>query len=81
MHPLIGVQVQDKITGFKGMCTGYVQYISGCNQCLVQPPVGPDGKRLDGEWFDEQRLDVMGKTRLTLDNAKAPGFDSAPPVR
>ncbi len=27
----LGVQAKDKVTGFKGTVTGYVQYLSGCN--------------------------------------------------
>lgn len=80
MIPL-GVEVKDKITGFKGTVTGYVVYISGCNQCLVNPKVGKDGRLGDSSWFDEQRLIVTNKKAIKLENGKTPGCDKAAPIR
>ena len=77
----LGCKVKDKITGFTGIVIGHVTYISGCNQCLVVPPVDKDGKRRDGEWFDEQRLEVLKAPVITLDNSKARGFDQPAPLR
>lgn len=79
---LLGQKVKDRITGFGGVVTGYVYYISGCNQCLVVPQVGSDGKQIDGAWFDVQRLEIDADAkRIVLDNGKTPGFDAAPPRR
>ncbi len=77
----LGSTVKDRITGFKGVVTGYVTYISGCNQCLVAPPVQKDGKISESHWLDEQRLEVVGKAVTTLDNSAARGFDAPAPVR
>ena len=33
---VLGHQVEDIITGFKGTATGYVKYLSGCNQVLIE---------------------------------------------
>jgi hypothetical protein len=82
MNNMLGKKVTDRITGFTGIVTGYVTYLSGCNQALVAPKVGKDGKKIDGEWFDEQRLEVEKKFEtITLDNRSAPGFDSPAPKR
>ncbi len=77
----LGKTYKDKITGFKGIATGYVQYISGCNQALLAPPVAKDGAKVEAEWFDEQRLDVVRIKAVTLDNGKTPGFDKSAPRR
>lgn len=75
----LGDVVQDTITGFKGAVLGRAQYLTGCNQALVCPQkLDKEGKRRDGEWFDEQRLEPTGK-RVSLDNGETPGIDEALP--
>ncbi len=69
---LLGMTVVDRITGFKGVVTGYVRYLTGCNQALVCPPVGDDGALRDSTWFDEQRLIVReDMAPVLLDNRAA----------
>lgn len=78
----LGSKVTDRITGFTGTVTGYVEYISGCNQCLVVPRVKDDGSQIDSCWYDEQRLVVDESVPvLQLDNGKTPGPDKAAPKR
>lgn len=77
----LGRKVKDRITGFTGTVTGFVTYISGCNQALVAPPVGSDGKAPDSWWLDEQRLDYVDESVVTLKKDVSAGFDRAPPVR
>ena len=77
----LGAEYKDKITGFKGVCTGYCEYISGCNQALLAPRVGKDGKPLAGEWYDVQRLEQTKAKSIYLDNGKTPVCDMAAPVR
>ncbi len=73
MHESIGKSFTDSITGFKGVCTGRIEYISGCNQLLLTPKVGEDGVLKDGAWFDEQRCQVNSTSKVALDNGKTPG--------
>lgn len=73
--------MKDKITGFTGTVTGFVTYISGCNQALVVPPVDKDGKHVDAQWFDEQRLDITDANPIVLDNSLTPGPDMPAPTR
>lgn len=81
MIPL-GSKVTDKITKFTGVVTGYVTYISGCNQALVVPGLGKDGKLMNAEWFDEQRLVIDKKFKpVKLDNGNNPGCDKTAPTR
>lgn len=78
---LNGYTVKDVVTGFVGVVTGTVHYITGCNQCLVQPSATEDGKIPEGCWIDEQRLEVASEIPIVLDNGANPGFDKAPPIR
>ena len=77
----LGAEYKDKITGFKGVCTGYCEYISGCNQALLAPRVGKDGKSVDAGWYDVQRLEQTKAKSIYLDNGKTPVCDMAAPVR
>ena len=76
----LGKTVQDVITGFKGVVTGRVEYLTGCNQCLIAPRVGVDGAYKDSQWFDEDRLEIQKAALLTLPRTTA-GFDKAAPKR
>lgn len=78
----LGQTVRDRITGFQGVVTGIVNYISGCHQALVVPRVKDDGSLTDAQWFDLQRLEIDGSIAVvTLDNGSSPGFDRAAPKR
>ena len=76
---ILGSTVTDRITGFRGVAVGHVEYLTGCNQTLVVPPVDAEGKLRDGQWFDDQRLKVSDEAPVTLDNSATPGHDAAPP--
>ncbi len=77
----LGSKIRDRITGFEGVVTGRVEYLTGCNQVLVAPRVKADGGHLDSCWFDEQRCDVLPDAPVKLNNGQAPGFDRAAPIR
>lgn len=78
---VLGHTVYDRITGFRGVATGYVQYLTGCNQVLVVPPISEGGVLPDSQWFDVQRLLVTGAAVVALDNGATPGCDRAAPKR
>lgn len=66
----LGQKAHDKITGFTGIITAKVTYISGCDQYCLQPPVDEKGEARDGKYFDEQRIVVEpAAPALALDNA------------
>lgn len=52
----MGSTAKDIITGFVGVVTGKVSYITGCDQCLLAPKCEDDGKIQDARWFDVDRL-------------------------
>jgi hypothetical protein len=66
MEIALGMKVKDVITGFAGIVTGFTEYISGCKQALVVPPVGSDGSYKDGQWFDRDRLAILDSSVITL---------------
>lgn len=82
MNIQLGREYRDKITGLTGICTGKVEYISGCAQALIQPQVAKDGAWRDSTWLDQQRLmETDNKTVVVLEVEKTPGFDKAPAKR
>jgi len=82
MNDLIGRTVEEKVSGFRGVVTGIVYYISGCTQALVAPKMDKDGKVPDSNWWDVQRVVVDESVpKIVLDNGATPGCDAAPPVR
>lgn len=81
MHASLGFKFKDRVTGFEGVATGRIEYMTGCNQLLLVP-AAKDGEWKDGHWVDEQRCDkVVSFEKITLDNSKSPGFDKAHPRR
>ena len=76
-----GDEVADIVTGFTGVVTAKALYATGCNQVLVSPPVGSDGRFVDGQWFDVERLNIRlpGKVRIETSPSGGPrGRDTAP---
>jgi hypothetical protein len=61
-----GAKVKDQITGFDGHVTGRADYITGCNQILVQPRTNKEGAYVEGRWFDEHRLVVIAGESIAL---------------
>lgn len=61
---LRGQEVEDMVTGFKGIAQIRTEYIHGCPRISVQPPVTKDGKVPDEQSFDETQLKVTNKKRV-----------------
>ena len=79
---MLGRTVTDRVTNFRGVVTGVVEYLTGCNQALVVPPMSSDGKLPDSQWFDVQRLAVVEDVpAVVLDNGATPGCDKPAPRR
>lgn len=77
---MLGSTARDRITGFTGVVMGVCDYLSGCSQALLVPPM-QDGKLPESQWFDVQRLEDTGAERIVLDNGATPGCDKAAPKR
>lgn len=52
----LGTKVKDALTGFEGIAIGRSEYLYGCHQVLIKPQELKDGKPIEGEWVDEQRV-------------------------
>lgn len=80
MAVAIGDKVRDRITGFEGVITGYVHYISGCDQVLVAPRVKEDGSAISSQWFDDDRVDIVEAQVAKVRDGKR-GSDLEAPIR
>ena len=80
MNDLIGRRATDTITGLSGTVTGHCEYITGCNQVLIQPPIKKEGDFQEPRWMDEDRLKIIDSNKLTLP-VTAPGPDKPAPIK
>jgi len=62
----LGFKAKDKITGFKGMITGHVRYITGCDQVILTPNVDNAGKYIDSKWYDVNRIEIISTDQLII---------------
>lgn len=74
------LKVRDKITGFEGMVTGHSDYITGCDQYLVQPPV-KETEFKEPRWFDANRLEVVEETPALKVTGEENGADIPAPAK
>lgn len=57
----LGDEVEDVLTGFKGIATASVEFASGQTRYQIQPPVDKDGKIPDCYDIDEGNLRILIK--------------------
>lgn len=55
---LLGMRVEDQVTGFKGVVATVGFDLYGCIQAIVNPGIDNEGKLRDSQWFDVNRLRV-----------------------
>lgn len=65
-----GDEVKEKITGFTGVITGTAFYLTGCNSYLVTAKPKDEFSEPTALWYDEGRLDLVGK-KFTEEQVKA----------
>lgn len=68
----LGETYTDKITGYTGIATARIEYLTGCTHICLQAKVDKDNKIPEGQYFDESRLD---------DRIEKPGGPADPPKR
>lgn len=84
MRVQLGKPYRDIVTGFSGIVAGRCEYLTGCNQALIQPRGLEGGKMIDSVWIDEQKLVPIEDgsiESITLDNGVSPGRDAPAPPR
>ena len=75
-----GMVAKDRVTGFEGVVISHCEYLTGCSQYLLQPPL-KDGVWVDSKWFDINKLDMNSDdvTQVVVDSGDD-GCDVAPPT-
>jgi hypothetical protein len=73
---LLGMRVQDRVTGFKGVVATIGFDLYGCIQAIVNPGADSEGKLRDSQWFDVTRLRVLSDDPVMV----RPEFEWKPPV-
>lgn len=79
----LGDKARHAITGFEGIVTARVQYLTGCDQVHLQPQgLDKDGKTFDGHYYDEPYVDLI-EAGAVPDRTprRETGSDMAPPLR
>lgn len=61
----LGSKVKDIVSGLKGVAVSRIEYLNGCVQYGVKPPVGKDGKDVDCQYIDEGQLEVTKAKKVT----------------
>jgi hypothetical protein len=75
---ILGATYRERITGYTGVATAHVRYLTGCSQVLLIPPMH-ENKLQDGNYFDEQRLvQVEDVPVISFENDETPGGDMLP---
>lgn len=69
---LLGLKVQDKVTGAKGVVASISFDLYGCIQAIVNPGLDKDGKPQDSSWYDVNRLTVTDSEPVM----QRPNFDA-----
>ncbi len=58
----LGNKVKDKLTGFIGVVVSRIEYLNGCIQYGVKPPMGKKDKKMpEVEYIDEKYLVFVSK--------------------
>lgn len=71
---LLGLRVEDRVTGLKGVVASVSFDLYGCVQAIVNPGLDKDKKPKDQLWFDVSRLKVLSDTPVM----QLPNFDFGP---
>jgi len=54
-----GKRYRDIVSGFEGICTGYVEWIYGCNQFILAPRAENASKKESSSLFFEKQLEYL----------------------
>ena len=75
-----GDKVKETVTGFEGIITGSVIYLTGCNQYLVAAKAKDNFTEPISNWYDEGRLSLIKDEEInkTTVTSKKNGCDKQP---
>lgn len=60
---VLGSKVRDSLTGFSGIATARTEWLYGCARIAIEPTELKDGKPIEPQWFDEQRVELIREQR------------------
>jgi len=69
----LGDKVRDKISGLEGIITSKIEFLNGCIQYGIQPPVSKDGDMREVEYIDEEQLEKIGEKTDTIERKDVGG--------
>lgn len=72
MQIKLGTIVTDSITGFTGVAMMRAEYLNGCVRIEVQPKALHEGKPIESQFFDEQRLNPNSEVKTGGPQGKQP---------
>lgn len=74
----LGDELEDSITGFKGVATARIQYLNGCLQYCIQPrSLNENGIPSESRYYDEAQL-LLKKAAKTIITEKPGGNQPTP---
>lgn len=79
MEIKLGSKVKCLVTGFEGIATADVRYLSGCRQICVTPK-STDGKFPNHQYIDIQQLEIIDGG-IDLPSKDTGGIMSNAPIR
>jgi len=80
----LGSLVRDIYTGFQGVAVAKTEWLYGCSRICIEPQdLDKDGKPVDQQWFDEQRIEVIKAKapKVSGDSKAKTGGPQRDPVR
>jgi len=63
----LGDKLKDRVTGFEGIVIARSEWLNGCKQYCLKPPVDKDGKVQSGEWIDQEQLKLVKEGAVAVD--------------
>lgn len=61
---ILGSKVKDEVTGFEGIAVNFTEWMYGCNRVGIESTILKDGKTIDPQYFDEQRVEVLEPAKV-----------------
>lgn len=74
----LGGTYRDRVTGFEGTCTARCEYLTGCEQILIEGD-RTGGKDASSAWIDVDRAELVTVNRLELANTANGGGERPHP--
>ena len=73
----LGKKMKCIVTGFEGIATSKIEFLNGCFQYCLKPPIDEKGKMPDGEWIDVEQLELVRKTPVRTKRTNTGGDNKA----